>query len=70
MGWNQVKNCIWQKCDYDIIAESWELSAHPDGQSVIADGPYKDMYFGEFIEKQVQLLLAGKVVLLIVFRFL
>lgn len=51
MGWNQVKNCIWQKCDYDIIAESWELSAHPDGQSVIADGPYKDMYFGEFIEK-------------------
>lgn len=51
MGWNQVKNCIWQKCDYDIIAESWELSAHPDGQSVIADGPYKGMYFGEFIEK-------------------
>ena len=40
-----------KKCDYDIIAESWELSAHPDGQSVIADGPYKDMYFGEFIEK-------------------
>ena len=34
-----------------MIGESWELSAHPDGQSVIANGIYKGMYFGEFIEK-------------------
>ena len=33
------------------IGESWELSAHPDGQSVIASGTFAGMYFGEFIEK-------------------
>lgn len=25
----------------DVTAESWELSCHPDGMSVIADGPYQ-----------------------------
>lgn len=50
-GGTKLRTVFGKKCDYDIIAESWELSAHPDGQSVIADGPYKGMYFGEFIEK-------------------
>ncbi|MCF0128762.1 MAG: mannose-6-phosphate isomerase, class I [Pseudobutyrivibrio sp.] len=30
---------------YAVTAESWELSAHKDGVSVIADGPYKGMGF-------------------------
>ena len=50
-GGTKLRTVFGKKCDYDIIAESWELSAHPDGQSIIADGPYKGMYFGEFIEK-------------------
>ena len=50
-GGTKLRTVFNKKCDYDIIGESWELSAHPDGQSVIADGTYKGMYFGEFIEK-------------------
>ena len=38
-------------CEYDIIAESWELSAHPDGQSIVASGRYKGLLFGEYLKK-------------------
>lgn len=34
----------------DVIAESWELSAHPAGQSKIASGKWKGMYFCDFVE--------------------
>ena len=40
-----------KNCEYDVIAESWELSAHPDGQSVVASGKYEGMLFGEFLKK-------------------
>ena len=40
-----------KKCDFDIIAESWELSAHPDGQSVVASGRHKGITFGEYLVK-------------------
>ena len=26
--------------DMQRIAESWEISTHPDGESTVADGPY------------------------------
>lgn len=35
--------------DKDIIAESWELSCHPDGESVIADGEYAGMTLTAFL---------------------
>lgn len=49
--WGGTKLCtvFGKKCDYDIIAESWELSAHPDGPSRIADGRYKGMLFGDYL---------------------
>ncbi len=50
-GGTKLRTVFGKKCDYDIIGESWELSAHPDGQSVIASGAFAGMYFGEFIEK-------------------
>ena len=31
------------------VGESWELSAHPDGQSRIADGYYKGMLFNDYL---------------------
>ncbi len=34
---------------YDITAESWELSAHPDGPSRIVDGPFDGIAFDHFI---------------------
>ena len=33
----------------DVIAESWELSAHPDGECKIATGMYKGKTFSEYI---------------------
>lgn len=50
-GGTKLRTVFGKKCDYDVIGESWELSAHPDGQSVIASGIFTGMYFGEFIEK-------------------
>ena len=35
-GGTKLRTIFGKKCDYDIIGESWELSAHPDGQSIIA----------------------------------
>lgn len=50
-GGTKLRTVFGKKCDYDVIGESWELSAHPDGQSAIASGIFTGMYFGEFIEK-------------------
>ena len=36
-GGTKLRTVFGKKCDYDVIGESWELSAHPDGQSRIAD---------------------------------
>lgn len=35
---------------YDTVAESWELSAHKNGQSIIDSGIYKGMNFGKFVK--------------------
>lgn len=48
-GGTKLRTVFGKKCDYDIIAESWELSAHPDGPSRIADGRYKGMLFGDYL---------------------
>lgn len=50
-GGRKLHDIFGKECDYDIIAESWELSAHPDGQSVIASGRYKGITFGEYLGK-------------------
>lgn len=50
-GGTKLRDIYQKKCDYDIVAESWELSAHPAGQSVIAEGKYKGMQFGDYIKK-------------------
>ncbi|MBB5263463.1 mannose-1-phosphate guanylyltransferase/mannose-6-phosphate isomerase [Catenibacillus scindens] len=49
-GGTKLRDIYHKKCDYDVIAESWELSSHKDGQSIIAEGPYKGMLFGEYIK--------------------
>ncbi len=51
--WGGTKLCeqFNKTCEYDIVAESWELSAHPDGQSIVASGKYKGLLFGEYLKK-------------------
>ena len=38
-GGTKLKTDFGKKSDLDIVAESWELSTHKDGQSVVAEGP-------------------------------
>ena len=48
-GGTKLRTVFGKKCDYDIIAESWELSAHPDGPSRIANGRYRGMLFNDYL---------------------
>lgn len=50
-GGTRLKEVYHKKCDYDIIAESWELSAHMQGQSTVASGRHKGMLFGDYLDK-------------------
>lgn len=69
MGGTKLRTVFGKKCDYDVIGESWELSAHPDGQSVIADGIYKGMPFGEFLSVVGKDVCGWKCESLVVFQF-
>ncbi len=48
-GGSKLREIYGKRCDYDIIAESWELSAHPDGQSIVAGGRHKGLSFGAYL---------------------
>ncbi len=50
-GGTRLRELYGKKCDYDIVAESWELSAHKEGQSIVASGRYRGMLFPEYLEK-------------------
>jgi len=49
-GGNRLRE-YGKESDKDRIAESWELSCHPEGESVIASGEYKGMTLKAFIEE-------------------
>lgn len=49
-GGTKLRDQFQKNCDYEIIAESWELSAHPDGESVIANGKYQGRLFSEYLQ--------------------
>ena len=48
-GGTKLRDIYRKPCDYDIIAESWELSAHEAGQSVVASGRHKGQKFGDYL---------------------
>lgn len=48
-GGTKLKDIYHKQCDYDIVAESWELSAHEAGQSIVASGRHKGMPFAEYL---------------------
>ena len=50
-GGTKLKTEFDKKSDLDKVAESWELSTHKDGQSVVADGVFKGLTLSEYIEK-------------------
>lgn len=59
-GGTKLRTQYGKKCDYDIIAESWELSTHKAGQSIIAEGPDKGKLLGEYIESHGRRILGWK----------
>lgn len=48
-GGTKLRDVYGKNCDYDVIAESWELSAHEDGQCRVASGKQKGMLFKEYL---------------------
>ena len=56
-GGTKLRDEYGKKCDLDKVAESWELSCHKDGCSMVADGEYAGLTLPQYIEK------AGKAVL-------
>lgn len=48
-GGNKLKSLYGKKCDFDILAESWEMSAHDAGQSIVASGRHKGMLFNDYL---------------------
>lgn len=49
-GGNRLKERYGIQSDLDVVAEAWELSAHPDGESVVATGKHKGLTFSKYIE--------------------
>lgn len=50
-GGTRLRDEYGKQCDYDKVAESWELSCHKDGASVVADGEDKGLTLSQYIEK-------------------
>ena len=49
-GGNRLKSLYNKKCEYDIVAESWELSAHEAGVSVVTSGRHKGLNFAKYLK--------------------
>ncbi|MEG0709593.1 MAG: type I phosphomannose isomerase catalytic subunit [Longicatena sp.] len=49
-GGTKLKESYNKKTDLDIVAESWELSTHKDGQSIVDSGEHAGMLLGEYVE--------------------
>lgn len=54
-GGTKLKNEYGKECGTDILAETWELSAHPAGSSVVASGEHQGMLFADLIKKHPEI---------------
>ncbi|MDF9824304.1 mannose-6-phosphate isomerase [Breznakia sp. PF5-3] len=49
-GGTKLKDIYGMKTDLDIVAEAWELSAHPDGPATVENGSYAGKLFTEYLQ--------------------
>lgn len=56
-GGTRLRDDFGKECSFEKIAESWELSCHKDGNSLVENGEFKGLTLSQYIEK------AGKSVL-------
>lgn len=52
-GGNRLREEYGKELDSDKIAESWELSCHKDGQSMIVGGEFDGKTLSDYIEARV-----------------
>ena len=50
-GGEKLRTHYGKQTDLSPLAESWELSTHKDGQSIVATSKYKGLSLSEYIEK-------------------
>ncbi len=50
-GGTRLREEFNKKCEFDKVAESWELACHKDGNSVIQNGPDAGMTLADYIAK-------------------
>ncbi len=50
-GGTRLRDQYKKHCDYPQIAESWELSAHPLGESVVTTGVHRGLTFGHYLSR-------------------
>ena len=55
-GGTRLRDDFGKKCDFDKIAESWELSCHKDGASVIANGEFAGKTLADYISENKSVL--------------
>lgn len=58
-GGNRLKRDFGKQTQMTPLAESWELSCHPDGPSVIENGPYAGKTLAEYLRVNPHHLCAG-----------
>lgn len=50
-GGTKLRDVYGKHCDFDKVAESWELSTHPAGESRIAGGEYDGLALSEYLAR-------------------
>ncbi len=50
-GGTKLKTAYNKKSELDIVAESWELSTHKDGQSIVCGGEFDGLTLTQYIDK-------------------
>ena len=55
-GGTRLRTEFGKKIDLDPLAETWECSTHPDGPSVVADGPYTGRTLTDVLEEHPEFL--------------
>lgn len=48
-GGTKLRELFGKESDLERLAESWELSCHPDGECIIASGEFSGMKLSEFV---------------------
>lgn len=55
-GGTKLREVYGKPCNYEKVAESWELSTHPAGQSRLLGGEHDGMELGEYFARYPQVL--------------